>query len=76
MSDHKRYLLTKAIGKNERGITKTFGFLVGGGCVSLWYSGNLYDTYCYAAPIKETTILKEIQEKELTGLNQLTGQVS
>ena len=69
MSDHKRYLLTKAIGKNERGktkkyltwtlisgqtltITKTFGFLDGGGCVSLWYSGNLYDTYCYAAPIK------------------------
>ena len=93
VSDHKWYLLTKAIGKNERGktkkyltwtlvsgqsltISKTFWFLDGGGCVSLWYSGSLYDTYCYTAPIKETTILKEIQEKELTGLNQLTGQLS
>ena len=93
ISDHKRYLLTKATGKNERGktkkyltwtlisgqtltIAKTFGFLDGGGCASLWYSGSLYDTYCYAAPIKETTILKEIEEKELTGLNQLTGQLS
>ena len=42
-------------------ISKTFGFLDGGGCVSLWYSGSLYDSYCYAAPtqISETPI-KEI----------------
>lgn len=79
LSDHKRYLLTRATGKTEWGktkkyltgllysgqnttISKTFGFLDGGGCVSLWYSGSLYDSYCYTTPIENTDkpIIKEV----------------
>lgn len=95
LSDHKRYLLTRAAGKTERWTTKkyltgtlvsgqsitipkTFWFLDGGGCVSLWYSGSLYDSFCYAAPIPEPKIPKILKiltgEKLFTGLTQLTGQ--
>jgi len=97
LSDHKRYLLTRAAGKTERWstkkyltgtlasgqsitITKTFWFLDGGGCVSLWYSGSLYDSFCYAAPIPEPKIPKvpkiSTGDLLLTGLSELTGQLT
>lgn len=97
LSDHKRYLLTRAAGKTERWstkkyltgtlasgqsitIAKTFWFLDGGGCVSLWYSGSLYDSFCYAAPIPEPKIPKvpkiSTGDKLLTGLSELTGQAT
>jgi len=97
LSDHKRYLLTRAAGKTERWTTKkyltgtlvswqnitiqkTFWFLDGGGCVSLWYSGSLYDSFCYTAPIPEPKIPKIPKiltgDKLLTGLTQLTGQLT
>ncbi len=62
-SKTKKYLTGTLISGQNTTISKTFWFLDGGGCVSLWYSGSLYDSYCYAAPNKIT----EIKTIELTG---------
>lgn len=57
----KKYLTGLLFSGQNITISKTFWFLDGGGCVSLWYSGSLHDSYCYAAPTKITeTTSKEI----------------